>query len=106
IGSPELAGLFTVSASTDEVAAGKPAPDVYLAVIERLEAQPERCLAVEDSGAGLRSASAAGMRLVAVPQPGFPQPPDALALADVVLDSLDALSVDLAATLIGPPSRR
>lgn len=103
IESPQLGGVVAASVSTDEVAAGKPAPDVYLAVIERLGADPLRCLAVEDSGAGMRAASAAGMRLVAVPQPAFPQAPDSLALADVVLDSLDALTIDLVATWLGEP---
>jgi beta-phosphoglucomutase-like phosphatase (HAD superfamily) len=77
------------------VDANKPAPDVYLEVVRRLDGEPADTVAIEDSANGLRSAHAAGLRVVAVPQPAFPQPKDALALADVVLASLDELTVEL-----------
>lgn len=86
-----LAGAFAVALSTEEVERGKPAPDVYLTVAERLGVEPGSCLAVEDSSNGLRSAAAAGMTVVAVPHPKYPPDPDALALADRVLHSLDDL---------------
>jgi HAD superfamily hydrolase (TIGR01509 family) len=86
-----LAGAFAVALSTEEVERGKPAPDVYLTVAERLGVEPGSCLAVEDSSNGLRSAAAAGMTVVAVPHPKYPPDPDALALADRVRHSLDDL---------------
>ena len=70
--------------SSEEVARGKPAPDVYLEAARRLGVAPERCAAVEDSANGIRSANAAGMRVVAIPNRRYPPPEDALALADVV----------------------
>jgi beta-phosphoglucomutase-like phosphatase (HAD superfamily) len=84
-----------VTVSSEEVARGKPAPDVYLAAVERLGASPGRCVAVEDSTNGIRSAAAAGLGVIAIPNPHFPPPPDALALATTVLDGLDGLTPDL-----------
>ena len=78
--------------SSEEVARGKPAPDVYLEAARRLGVPPERSTAVEDSDAGIRSASAAGMRVVAIPNRSFPPGSDGLAHADVVLDSLAELT--------------
>ena len=86
-----LADRFAVAVSSEEVARGKPAPDVYLEVARRLGLAPERCAAVEDSSNGIRSAAAAGMTVVAIPNREFPPSDDALALADYVLDSLEAL---------------
>jgi HAD superfamily hydrolase (TIGR01509 family) len=86
-----LASSFAVTVSTEEVARGKPAPDVYLAVASKLGVPPAACVAVEDSSNGLRSAHAAGMRVVAVPHPAYPPQPDALALADRVVTGLDDL---------------
>jgi HAD superfamily hydrolase (TIGR01509 family) len=87
-----IAGLFAVTVSSEEVPRGKPAPDVYLETARRLELPSARCVAVEDSANGLRSAHAAGMRLVALPNRTYPPPEDALALADAVLDTLDELT--------------
>lgn len=87
-----LAGSFRVTLSTEEVGPGKPAPDVYLRVAERLGMAPQRCAAVEDSTNGLRSALAAGMRVIAVPTASFPPDPDVLARAAAVLPDLDALT--------------
>ena len=86
-----LASRFEVTVSSEEVAHGKPAPDVYLEAARLLDLAPDRCAAVEDSGNGIRAAHAAGMRVIAVPNPRFPPPVDALDLADVVLDSIDEL---------------
>ena len=87
-----LAPLFAATVSSEEVAHGKPAPDVYLEAARRLGVAPERCAAVEDSHGGIRSAKAAGMRVIAIPNPSYPPDADSLALADVVLDSLDGLT--------------
>jgi HAD superfamily hydrolase (TIGR01509 family) len=76
-----IADRFRAVVSSEEVPRGKPAPDVYLAAADRLAADPTRCVAVEDSTNGLRSATAAGMTVVAVPNPHFPPPADALAVA-------------------------
>jgi HAD superfamily hydrolase (TIGR01509 family) len=92
-----LAPCFRATVSSEEVARGKPAPDVYLEAARRLEVAPERCAAIEDSGNGIRSGAAAGMRVVAIPNRLFPPPRDALALAAVVLDSLHELTPDVVA---------
>jgi HAD superfamily hydrolase (TIGR01509 family) len=94
----ELAGLeeyFQVTVSSEEVGRGKPAPDVYLEAARRLGVAAVRCAAIEDSHNGIRSAHAAGMRVVAIPNREFPPHAEALGLADVVLDSLEALSPEV-----------
>ncbi len=86
----ELAGLtslFRATVSSEEVARGKPAPDVYLEAAARLGVEPDRCAAIEDSQAGIASAKAAGMRVVALPNPHFPPGEDALGIADAVVAS-------------------
>jgi HAD superfamily hydrolase (TIGR01509 family) len=97
-----IAELFEATVSSEEVARGKPAPDVYLEAARRLGVAPERCVAIEDSGNGIRSAHAAGMRVVAIPNRRYPPPADALALAEVVLASPDGL----AARVVVPEWRR
>jgi HAD superfamily hydrolase (TIGR01509 family) len=87
-----LTGYFAVTMSTEEVARGKPAPDVYLSVASKLGVPPGAAVAIEDSSNGLRAAHAAGMRVVAVPHPAYPPQPDALALADRVVTRLDELT--------------
>jgi HAD superfamily hydrolase (TIGR01509 family) len=72
---------FRVTISSEEVEHGKPAPDVYLAAARGLEVDPARCVAVEDSSNGLRAAAAAGMTVIAVPNPHYAPDPDALSLA-------------------------
>ena len=93
-----LKGCFQATVSSEEVARGKPAPDVYLEAARRLGVAPERCAAVEDSHSGIRSAKAAGMRVVAIPNPSYPPDADALAQADVVIRSLDELTPELIAS--------
>ena len=91
----ELAGLrdqFEVTVSSEEVARGKPDPDVYLEVARRMEIAPARCVAVEDSANGIRAGVAAGMAVVAIPNRALPPEPPALAEANLVLDSLDGLT--------------
>jgi HAD superfamily hydrolase (TIGR01509 family) len=93
----ELAGLtgcFRVTVSSEEVGRGKPAPDVYLEAARRLGCAAERCAAIEDSHNGIRSANAAGMCVLAIPNRDFPPDGEALALADRVLESLDELTVE------------
>jgi HAD superfamily hydrolase (TIGR01509 family) len=87
-----LARLFAATVSSEEVPRGKPAPDVYLEAARRLGVDAAACAAVEDSHNGIRSAKAARMRVVAIPNPHFPPDDEALGLADVVLRSLDELT--------------
>jgi HAD superfamily hydrolase (TIGR01509 family) len=94
-----VADRFRVTVSSEEVARGKPAPDVYLAAADRLGVEPAGCLAVEDSANGLRSAAAAGMTVVAVPNPHFPPTRDALALAAATVPTPAGLTPDLVAQL-------
>ena len=91
LAATEMTSLFKVTVSTEEVRRGKPAPDVYLTAAERLGVAPAQVVAVEDSSNGLRSASAAGMVVVAVPHPRYPPAADALDRADLVLRNLDDL---------------
>jgi HAD superfamily hydrolase (TIGR01509 family) len=72
---------FAVTVSSEEVARGKPAPDVYLRAAAELAAEPAACVAIEDSANGLRAAAAAGLAVIAVPNPHYPPSDDALALA-------------------------
>jgi HAD superfamily hydrolase (TIGR01509 family) len=92
----ELAALFEVTVSSEEVERGKPAPDVYLETARRLDVEPARCVAVEDSASGIRAARAAGMHVIAYPNQHYPPAADVLASADVVLDALSDLDPALA----------
>jgi HAD superfamily hydrolase (TIGR01509 family) len=92
----ELTGLtddFRVTVSSEEVERGKPAPDVYLEAARLLGVAPGACAAIEDSHGGIRSARAAGMRVVAIPNPTYAPDAEALAAADVVLGSVAELTV-------------
>jgi HAD superfamily hydrolase (TIGR01509 family) len=90
--------LFNATVSSEEVGRGKPAPDVYLEAARRLGVDPSRIAAVEDSHNGIRSARAAGMRVIAIPNPHFPPDREALAAADVVLVSLAELTSEVVAS--------
>ena len=79
-----------IRCSALDEANGKPAPDVYLAAARRLGLSPARCLAVEDSPAGVLAAKHAGMTCVAVPDPLLTGDPR-YDRADLVLPSLTAL---------------
>jgi HAD superfamily hydrolase (TIGR01509 family) len=95
----ELTGmtpLFRATVSSEEVPHGKPAPDVYIEAARQLDVPARRCVAVEDSTNGIRSAGAAGMRVVAVPRPDFPPSDKALRAADSVLATLAELPPTLA----------
>src|ERR1700755_1167963 len=94
-----IAPLFKTTVSTEEVAQGKPAPDVYLTVASRLGVEPGTAAAVEDSSNGLRSAAAAGLHGIPAPRPESPPAADALAASQAELTGLDELTVDLVAGL-------
>jgi HAD superfamily hydrolase (TIGR01509 family) len=102
-----LAPFFEVTVSSEEVANGKPAPDVFLEAALRLDVASGRCAAVEDSGNGIRAAHAAGMRVITIPNRRYPPPADVLALADVRLETLDDLTQGVVAGEVmspGPPT--
>jgi HAD superfamily hydrolase (TIGR01509 family) len=92
-----VATRFAATVSSEEVGRGKPAPDVYLEAARRLGVDAAACAAIEDSENGIRSAHAAGMRVLAIPNPHFPPAEDALELADLMLPDLNALTPESAA---------
>jgi HAD superfamily hydrolase (TIGR01509 family) len=94
----DLAGLadsFVATVSSEEVDRGKPAPDVYLETARCVGVQADRCVAIEDSSNGLRAAVAAGMAVIAVPNPHYPPDEDALGLAAASVHSLRDLTPEL-----------
>jgi HAD superfamily hydrolase (TIGR01509 family) len=88
-----VADRFKATVSSEEVARGKPAPDVYQEALRRLGV--ETATAIEDSDAGLRAAHAAGLKVIAIPNPHFPPSAGALEFADVRLDHLDQVTADV-----------
>lgn len=93
----ELAGLselFVATVSSEEVSRGKPAPDVYLEAARRLDVDPTRTAAIEDSHNGILAAKAAAMRVIAIPNRHFPPAEEALRQADLVLASLAGLTAE------------
>ena len=90
-----LHDVISVKVSSQEVARGKPAPDVYIEAARRLGVEPGRCAAVEDSQNGLRAAKAADMRVIAVPNPHFPPDDESLSSADVILRTIDQLTPEV-----------
>jgi HAD superfamily hydrolase (TIGR01509 family) len=99
---------FRVAVSSEEVARGKPAPDVYLEAASQLGVDAQRCVAIEDSSNGLRAAAAAGMPVIAVPNPHYPPADDALALAaatvPVVGDITPALILTVSSIVAASPN--
>jgi HAD superfamily hydrolase (TIGR01509 family) len=97
---------FATVVSADSVERGKPAPDVYDRALALLGAEAARTAAVEDSANGIRSARAAGLAVVAIPNREFPPGPDALALASRTIDSLDELDTPMMLDFIADAARR
>ncbi len=94
----ELSGLeryFRATVSSEEVARGKPEPDVYREAALRLGVEARACAAIEDSHNGILAAKRAGMRVLAVPNRRYPPAAEALARADAVLASLDELTPEV-----------
>ncbi|MGH2394051.1 MAG: HAD-IA family hydrolase, partial [Candidatus Limnocylindria bacterium] len=87
LATARLTDVFDVIVTSDDVALSKPAPDIYLLVCQRLGVEPAHVLALEDSAAGVASATAAGLACIAVPQ--FAETD--VAAADRVIDSLEEL---------------
>lgn len=84
----QLDSYFQVVISGDEIRRGKPAPDIYMESLRRLDVHPQHALGIEDSANGLRALKATGMVSVAVLNPTFPLSDDALTAADHTLNSL------------------
>lgn len=95
VASPELKDCFEVVVSSDEVACGKPEPDVYLAAAEQLGVTPAACVCLEDSKNGILSGVNAGMNVIAIPDPDFPVAAEVLSKADRVLTSLYEVDIDM-----------
>jgi HAD superfamily hydrolase (TIGR01509 family) len=101
LGLSGLSGAFRTVVSSEEVPRGKPAPDVYLEAARKLGVRPERCVAVEDSSNGLRAAAAAGMTVIAVPNPHYPPGADAVALAAVSVGTVAEVSPEIVERVSG-----
>lgn len=100
----DLTGEFSATVSSAEVAKGKPSPDVYLEAASRLGFGGEQCLGVEDSSNGIRAAAAAGLTVIALPNPTYPPKPDALELAAAVAEDNDDVRRKLLGYLAGEPA--
>jgi HAD superfamily hydrolase (TIGR01509 family) len=92
---------FRVTVSSEEVARGKPAPDVYLEAASQLGLDAARCVAIEDSSNGIRAGAAAGMAVIAVPNPHYPPAQDALALAAVTAGGVAEVTPALVESVTG-----
>jgi sugar-phosphatase len=90
----EIRPHFEAICSAENELRGKPHPDVYLTAARKLGLAPERCLAIEDSIAGVTSAKAAGMKCIAVPLPELRRDPR-YGSADSILDSLVQIDIQL-----------
>jgi HAD superfamily hydrolase (TIGR01509 family) len=101
----ELAGFgeaFRVTVSSEEVARGKPSPDVYVRAAEKLGVDPAGAVAIEDSSNGIRAAAAAGMPVIAVPNPHYPPAADALALAAATVRGVGQVTPELVESVAAP----
>jgi HAD superfamily hydrolase (TIGR01509 family) len=96
-----LLSFFQTIVAAEDVSACKPSPMPYLTATARLGADPAACVAIEDSAAGLQAARTAGLRTIALTTTS---PRHALAGADLVVDSLAALTPDVVAALGGRPA--
>src|SRR6185436_6019518 len=96
-----FADAFRVTVSSEEVERGKPAPDVYLAAARGLGVEPTQCVAIEDSSNGLRAAAAAGMTVIAIPNPHYAPEPDALALAAAAVPVVGDVTPSLVELIAG-----
>lgn len=101
--SAGLETRFSVIVTGDEVAHGKPAPDIYLEAARRLHVAPAECVALEDSEAGILAASRAGMVALLIPdgtQPSATATSAASRVLPTLTDACEAIR-----SLIGAPSR-
>jgi HAD superfamily hydrolase (TIGR01509 family) len=88
-------GCFGVVVSSDDVGVGKPDPAVFLEAARRLNVPPAEVTVFEDSSSGITAGHRAGMRVIAVPNPHYPPSSEALAVASVVLGTLQGLRPEM-----------
>lgn len=94
-----IAEFFSVVASAEDVTTGKPDPEIFLLAAKRLAVPPDRCVVIEDSVAGVQAAKAGDMKCIAL---ASTHPPERLAAADLVVDSLEDLDAsDIIALVSG-----
>jgi len=105
LGAAGWGRYFEIVVSADEVERGKPAPNVYLRTLELMEADVRWSAAIEDSGNGIRSARAAALAVVAIPNRAFPPGEGALLLADRVLDGIGELTPKTIASVLNASDR-
>lgn len=101
LGELQLTRFFHVILSGEDVSRGKPAPEGYLKAAERLGVEPSFCVVIEDAPAGIEAAKRAGMRALAVTGT---QPREKLHQADLIVDSLEQVSVGTIQALLEAPS--
>jgi len=101
-----LGRFFRVVVSSDEVAQGKPAPDVFTLAAERLGAPAARIVVVEDSLNGVRAAKAAGMAVALVPNAAVPPQPGAREAADLVVPTIAAVDPEAVLAVARRTARR
>jgi HAD superfamily hydrolase (TIGR01509 family) len=89
-----LHDVFGAVTSSDEVAHGKPEPDVYQLAAQRLGVAPERCLVVEDSTNGILAGKAAGAYVVLIPNPTVLPAQHAVEAADAIIERIGDLDPD------------
>lgn len=85
-----IAPYFEIIVNEEMISQGKPAPDVYLKTAEMLGVQPQKCLVVEDSLNGVRSAYRANTNVVMIPDKVQPTK-EIETMCDYILNSLDEL---------------
>ena len=104
----EATGLlpyFTATVSSEEVPRGKPDPAVYLEAARRLRQEPTHCLGIEDSSNGIKSALAAGLTVIALPNKLYPPKPEILDQCAAVATSLAEVQEALLSRLENVPAR-
>ncbi len=95
----KLDSVFETMVYGDDMPHGKPSPDIYFETARRMNLPPSAFIGIEDSSNGVRALHNAGMRIIAVPSPGFTLPPDVAALADITLATLEHFSLNAIADL-------
>lgn len=93
----EIENYFDVVVSGDDVKVGKPSPETYLIACKKLGLQPTECVVFEDAAVGVASAKSAGCKCIAIKNPYTP--PQDLSEADLVLGSLDELTLKIVDSL-------
>ncbi|MBI3109476.1 HAD family phosphatase [Candidatus Daviesbacteria bacterium] len=88
-----LTKYFDVIVTSEDITRSKPDPQMYLIASDRLELSPAECIVIEDTQAGIQSATAAGCKCIAVPNKNVTN--QDYSKADLVLNSLDKITRDV-----------